>query len=158
MVSGLAGGLAATFVMSQFQTASKHWRNHHHRGAQSHPPQEQEPATVQTVQAVSQAATGHELARQQKAKAGQAVHYAFGAASGMVYGARAEYRRRARAGRGAAFGTGLWALAHEFAVPALKLSKSPLQEDASAHLYGLASHVVYGVTADAVSRGVRALL
>ncbi len=158
IVSGLAGGLAATFVMSQFQSASQRWKREKHNGSMSHSPSEQEPATVQAAQSVARAATGHELAPPEKKKAGQAMHYGFGAASGMLYGVLSEYRREARAGRGAGFGAGLWAVADEIAVPALKLSKPPLQEDASSHIFGLASHLVYGMTADAVSRGVRALL
>jgi len=158
MVSGLAGGLAATYVMSQFQAVSKHWNKPQHNGSQSHPPTQQEPATVKTAQSISLVATGEELAPREKGRAGQVVHYAFGAASGMFYGALSEYKPKTRAARGAAFGTGLWALADEIAVPALKLSKAPREEPASAHLFGLASHLVYGMTADAVARGVRALL
>lgn len=158
IVSGLAGGLAATFVMSQFQTLSQHWRPKRHQGSQSHPPTEQGPATVNAAQSLSRTAIGNELPAEKKNMAGQAMHYGFGTASGMFYGILSEYQRKARTGRGTVFGTGLWAIADEIVVPALGLSKPSFQEPASTHLYGLASHLVYGVTADAVSRGVRALL
>lgn len=159
LISGLAGGLAATFAMSQFQSITKHWQQTRHQGSQSHPPSgDDEPATAKAAEALSQTTTGRELAPNEKQHASQAVHYAFGAASGMFYGALSEYRPNARKARGAAFGTGLWALADELAVPALKLSPPPHKEPMSAHAYGFASHLVYGLTADAVSRGVRALL
>ena len=158
IVSGLAGGLAATFVMSQFQGLSKHWKQPQHHGSQSHPPGEEEPATIKAVESISSATTGREPSRSTKEVGSQAVHYAFGVANGMLYGALSEYKPKARIARGAAFGTSLWALADEIAVPALKLSKPPHHEPPSAHLYGLASHLVYGLTTDAVSRGVRALL
>jgi uncharacterized membrane protein YagU involved in acid resistance len=56
------------------------------------------------------------------------------------------------------FGTGLFVAADEVAVPALGLSKSPREYPLSTHLYGLASHLVYGFTAEYVRRGVRRLL
>lgn len=162
MVSGLAGGLAATFVMTQFQNVSKRWAEPRHEGGQSHPPGEQEPreepATAKAAEKITEITTGRSLDRRRKTAASQAVHYGFGALSGMFYGALSEYKRGARTGRGTAFGAGLWTIADEIAVPALGLSKPPTQEPPSAHLYGLASHLVYGWTADAVSRGVRALL
>ena len=158
LIAGLTGGLAATFVMSKFQAASKHWIFPQHQGAQSHPPSEQEPATVKAAQSLSRVTAGRDLTSSEKKVAGPAVHYAFGAGSGMLYGVLSEFKPKARSGRGTAFGAGLWALADEVAVPALGLSKPAPKEPASAHLYGLASHLVYGFTADTVTRGVRALL
>ena len=158
LLAGLAGGLTATFAMSQFQAVSKHWFFPQHQGGQSHPPSEQEPATAKAAQSISRAATGHELTESEKKIGGPAVHYAFGAGNGMLYGALSEFQPKTRAARGAAFGAGLWAVADEIGVPALGLSKPPREEPASSHLYGLASHLVYGLTTDAVSRGVRALL
>ncbi len=158
IVSGLAGGLAATYVMSQFQAVSKKWSKPRHQGSQSHPSSEEKPATVRAVESITRATDGPQLAPAEKKVAGQAVHYAFGAANGVLYGALSEYKPKARVGRGTAFGAGLWAVADEIAVPALGLSKPLSVQPASTHLYGLASHLVYGLTTDAVTRGVRALL
>ena len=158
IISGLAGGLAATYVMSQFQAVSKKWSKPRYQGSQSHPPSEDKPATVRAVESITRATDRPELAPAEKKVAGQAVHYAFGAANGILYGALSEYKPKARVGRGTAFGAGLWAVADEIAVPALGLSKPPRVQPPSTHLYGLASHLVYGLTADAVARGVRALL
>jgi putative membrane protein len=144
--------------MSRFQAISKHWMFPQHQGTQSHPPQQQEPATVKAAQSISHATTGHDLTTLERRVGGTAVHYAFGGGNGMLYGALAELRPKTRLARGAAFGAGLWAVADELAAPAFGLTKPPRQEPLSAHLYGLASHLVYGLTTDAVSRGVRALL
>src|SRR6185503_17062071 len=104
MVAGLAGGLVASWTMNQFQAA---WtriaegqdKSH---GAQSMKPSEgsqgeqaqdtgdQDDATVKTAKAISREVFGHELQESEKESAGAAVHYAFGALSGGVYGALAE--------------------------------------------------------------------
>jgi hypothetical protein len=106
--------------------------------------------------------TGHPLSREQKKKAGPIVHYAFGTGMGVLYGAIMEagprrLRRHALL-TGLGFGSALFAGADEIAVPALGLSGSPLESPPSSHLYALASHAVYGLTAGAVRKVVRAAL
>ena len=154
MAAGLAGGLAATAVMSQFQAISQRWKRPEPEEAPEHPQPDSEPATVKAAAALAHGA-GLELSPRAKGPAGTAVHYAFGAANGVFYGALSEYTGRIQAGRGMAFGTGLWALADEVAVPAFGLSRPPGDFRLSTHLYALASHLVYGFTADAVWRAVR---
>ena len=154
MVAGLAGGLAGTVVMSRFQALSRRWQSSGSEEAPKRPQAESEPATVKAATALAHGA-GLELTERVKRPAGTTVHYAFGAANGVLYGALSEYTRRVQAGRGALFGTGLWAFADEIAVPAFGLSRSPEKSPLSAHLYALASHLVYGFTADAVCRVVR---
>jgi hypothetical protein len=56
------------------------------------------------------------------------------------------------------YGGALFAGADEIAVPALGLAPSPKKAPLSQHLYGLASHVVYGVTGEMVRRTVRKYL
>jgi len=67
---------------------------------------------------------------------------------------RAEQRKWLRQ-LGLTFGTALFAGADELALPVLKLSKAPTKVPVSQHLYGFASHLVYGATAAAVFRAVR---
>lgn len=154
MAAGLAGGLAATAVMSQFQAISQRWKARKPEEAQEDPQPESEPATVKAAAALAHRA-GVELSPRVKGPAATAVHYAFGGANGALYGAVSEYTRRVQAGRGIAFGTGLWALADEVAVPAFGFSRPPGEFPLSTHLYALASHLVYGFTADAIWRAVR---
>ena len=59
---------------------------------------------------------------------------------------------------GLTFGAGLFALADEVAVPALGLSGKPNESPFSSHLYGLVSHLVYGISTDIATRGLRAVL
>lgn len=164
IVGGAVGGLAASFAMNQFQRAwsavqqrlrANGENDAGHRSEQSD--EETEPATVKTAQAISKKFWGHELTDGEKKLAGPAVHYAFGTANGMLYGMLSTYLPKVRLGRGTLFGIGLWTVADELAVPALGLSMPPTQYPISTQVYGLASHIVYGLTTDAISRAIRAL-
>jgi hypothetical protein len=53
------------------------------------------------------------------------------------------------------FGAILFAGADELALPLLGLSDKPTKFPLSTHVYGLASHAVYGVTTEAVRLIVR---
>ncbi len=61
-------------------------------------------------------------------------------------------------GEGAGFGTGVWLLADEVAVPAAGLSKRPKEIPITTHLYALVSHLVYGWITETVRRAVRRAL
>jgi putative membrane protein len=80
------------------------------------------------------------------------MHWSFGAAVGAAYGAVAEYFPATTANHGVAFGMALESLAHEGTLPALSLlTGSAARESAGM----LTSHVVYGVTTEAVRHFVR---
>jgi uncharacterized membrane protein YagU involved in acid resistance len=61
-------------------------------------------------------------------------------------------------GDGAGFGTGVWLLADELAVPRAGLSKPPKEIPLTTHVYALASHLVYGWITETVRRAVRRAL
>jgi putative membrane protein len=100
----------------------------------------------------------HKLTKEEKEYAGPAVHYAVGTGSAAVYGAAAELYPSVTAGAGMPFGAAVWLVVDEGAVPALGLSKTPLEYPASTHIYALASHLVYGLSAEFVRRTVRQAL
>jgi putative membrane protein len=163
-VAGAAGGLAAAWVMNQFQTG---WSKANEKLQHSKTPQgeqerqsqsDSEDATMKTASKISESVFGHELSREEKKKLGPVVHYAFGASMGVVYGAAAEITPRATFGAGLPYGAAVFLGADELAVPALGLSKPPKEYPASTHLYGLASHLVYGLSLEMVRRGVRRLM
>ena len=112
-----------------------------------------EPATVRAAEGLLR----HKLRPEQKQPAGNIVHYAFGAAAGAVYGVVAEKTSTARIGFGTLFGSALWLVVDEVAVPALGLAKGPRQYPLSAHGSVLASHLVYGATTELVRAGLRAI-
>lgn len=172
MVAGLAGGLLASWTMNQFQAA---WTriaegSEKPHGAQSMKPsegsqseqadvsQEQDNAAVETAKVISKEVLGHELQKSEKEPAGAAVHYAFGTLSGGLYGALAEVTPQVTTAAGLPFGAGFWLLADEISVPLLGLAKGPTEYPVSTHVYALASHLVYGVTAELSRRAVRQVL
>ena len=171
-VAGLAGGLLASWTMNQFQAAWTRIAENSEKshGAQSMQPSdgskgdhaqdvnEQDDATVETAKVISREVFGHELQESEKEPAGAAVHYAFGTATGGLYGALAEVSPQVTAGAGLPFGAAFWLLADEISVPMLGLSKGPTAYPVSTHVYAFASHLVYGVTAELSRRALRQVL
>ncbi|HEU4432617.1 MAG TPA: DUF1440 domain-containing protein [Pyrinomonadaceae bacterium] len=184
LVAGLAGGLVASWTMNQFQAAwtraAEGFEKPH--GAQSMQPSEgpnpnetpdkgqgqgqaltqsneqkenQDDATVETAKVISKNVFGHELKESEKKSAGAAVHYAFGTVTGGLYGAMAEVAPQVTAGTGVPFGAIFWVVADEVTVPLLGLAKGPAAYPLSTHVYSLASHLVYGASAELTRRCVR---
>lgn len=171
---GLAGGLAATVVMTQFQNAwgkiaklnssredSSSSKNSDSESAVSQA-EEKENATEKAASKLADIA-GYQLTRSDEKKAGTLVHYGFGTVMGGVYSlgmaiSNNRLRRISPLIPGALFGAGLFLAADELAVPALRLSGKPSESDLGTHLYGLASHLVYGLTLGGVRSLTRRLL
>jgi uncharacterized protein DUF1440 len=171
--AGLAGGLVASWTMNQFQAAwtkaAEGFEKPH--GAQSMQPSEgenagqnsedkenEDDATVKAARAIYEDLFGHALKESEKKAAGAAVHYAFGTATGGLYGVIAEFAPVVTVGAGLPFGATFWLVADETAVPLLGLSKPPTEYPVSTHVYAFASHLVYGLTAELVRRGIRKAL
>jgi uncharacterized membrane protein YagU involved in acid resistance len=171
IVAGLAGGLVASWTMNQFQAAWTRIQEGSEKphGAQSMQPsegskgqgedaKEQDDATVKVAKVISEGVLGHELQESEKKTAGAAVHYAFGTVTGGLYGALAEVTPQVTSAAGIPFGAAFWLLADEISVPALGLSKGPTEYPVSTHVYALASHLVYGATAELSRRAIRQVL
>jgi uncharacterized membrane protein YagU involved in acid resistance len=157
LLAGVAGGLLASFLMEQFQAA---WSavSESIQPSKKRAGGKSEPTTVKAADLISEKVTGHKVPADYKPIAGQAVHYGMGAASAAAYGVLAEVTPIVTIGDGAAFGTGVWLLADELAVPAAGLSKSPKEFPLTTHIYALASHLVYGWITETVRRAVRRAL
>jgi hypothetical protein len=157
LLAGVAGGLLASFLMEQFQAA---WSavSESIQPSKKRAGGKSEPTTVKAADLISEKVTGHKVPADYRPIAGQAVHYGMGAASAAAYGVLAEVTPIVTIGEGAAFGTGVWLLADELAVPAAGLSKSPKEFPLTTHIYALASHLVYGWITETVRRAVRRAL
>jgi uncharacterized membrane protein YagU involved in acid resistance len=162
-LAGIAGGLAASWVMNEFSTTLGKKLS----AAVETPAEQQqlelqsdgEDATMKTADKIAATATGgRHLTHQQRETGGPIIHYTFGALMGGLYGVLAEYSSPARAGFGTAFGGVLFAGADLLAVPALHLAPSPAEQPASALANPLATHLVYGMTTELVRRLVRTAL
>ncbi|MEO8726111.1 MAG: DUF1440 domain-containing protein [Acidobacteriaceae bacterium] len=153
---GLGGGLAATYVMTQAQSAVKKLKtkpaSEKPKSREQQEREVSEQSTVKIADKVSSAVTDHEVPQEQKQSAGNAVHYSFGTLMGGVYGGMASLLDDAPLGTGLLFGIGLWLAADEFVLPQLGLSKSPTERGLKEHAYEASAHAVYGLTLDAVNQ------
>ena len=120
--------------------------------------EQQDDTTVKTASAISEGLFGHKLTKNEKKIAGPVVHYSLGTGVGGLYGAAAEVAPEVTMGAGLPFGAAFWLVVDETAVPVLGLSKPPTEYPVSTHVYALASHLVYGLTAELVRRAVRKAL
>jgi len=159
---GLVAGLAASWTMDRFQDVwiavsppddSKKKKDQ--ARASEDGEESQEDATVKAASAISDGLFEHKLTRAEKKIAGPAVHYAVGATSGIVYGIASEFLPEVTMGFGLPYGIAFWIVVDEGAVPLLRLSKPPTAYPASTHIYALASHLVFGATAEGVRRLLR---
>jgi len=151
LIAGAAGGLAASFVMNQFQTL---WTTAEKKLSKSNGNQQGggEDATVKTAEAISKNTRDRGLTRSEKKWAGPAVHYAFGSLVGAVYGVLAETVPPVAVARGIAYGSAVWLAADVIGVPAFGLGKPATRTSPGEHVKALASHVVYGLATDLTRR------
>lgn len=157
LLAGVAGGLLASFLMEQFQAGWSAAAEAIHP-SKKQPGRKADPATVKAANAVAQKIAGRKVPAAYKPAAGEAVHYGMGAVSAAIYGALAEVAPIVTVGAGLGFGTGVWLLADEVAVPKAGLSKPPQEIPLTTHLYALASHLVYGWITETVRSAVRRAL
>ena len=167
LAAGLVGGLVASWTMNRFQDVwtkvaesmkESQGNGSTKQGSKGEGEQssgEQEDTTVKAASAISEGIFDHKLTKNEKKVAGPAVHYALGTSVGGLYGAVAELAPEVTAGAGLPFGAAFWLVADETAVPLLGLSKGPTEYPLGTHAYALASHFVYGLTAEVVRRAVR---
>jgi hypothetical protein len=170
LAAGAIGGAVASFAMNQFQSRvsrllehpdqhprkkerarqAQGWKEHREpRG------NEEENATVKAAVAVAENVFESELPEEAKQPAGNAMHYAFGVATGGLYGVAAEHWPAVSACEGTAFGAALWLAADEVAVPMMKLSKPPQAYPLRVHAMALGSHLIYGAVTELVRRVLR---
>jgi putative membrane protein len=132
VLAGMAGGLAAAWVMNVFITGPG--------------------------KKLQQAQTAEGLFDAGKEDNDPIVHYAVGALTGGVYGGLAEYSTKVTSGFGTSYGGVLFSTADLLSLPALNLGPSPTNQPASALATPFAAHIIYGATTEFVRRILRAML
>jgi putative membrane protein len=154
-LAGAAGGLVAAWAMNQFQRTAFGAGD---GATDADRVTQDDPTTMQAADLAARRLAGRGLDGRRKRIAGPATHYATGAGLGLAYGVAAELLPAATAGRGAAFGA-LAALGlDEATLPALGLSGPPTEQPPSTHVYGLVSHIVFGLAAEAARAKLRRAL
>jgi hypothetical protein len=160
--SGVVGGLAGTWAMTETQRAWTHavdgdvpesaGGKHDARDWQER--SEHQNSNELAAQAIAGYVLGRSLTRQELRLAAPAIHYLFGAAMGAVYGAYTEQRETRASGAG--FGTTVWLAADEVAMPLLGLSQSTAVRPLEMHLQSLVAHLVFGAATEMTRRTIRA--
>ncbi|MCD2324799.1 DUF1440 domain-containing protein [Sphingomonas sp. IC-56] len=143
LAAGVAAGLVASAAMAAFQAQT-------HKLLPDSGNTDEDPATVQAADAASEIVTGDPVPDAYREQAGQVVHYLVGGVLGGIYGVLAEYKPEASAGFGTAYGIATSALLDEGAVPAAGLAPAPTDTSLVTHMYGTASHLVYGWVLESV--------
>lgn len=174
MAIGVAAGITATLIMDQFlklATAGQKavekrkkladhespWQIAHEQALKEQKEAEQEDSTEIVARRVAEAVGTH-LHKEEKKRAGRAVHYTFGTLMGVVYAVSAELLPEVTTGAGTAYGTLLFLAADEVAVPAFQLAPAPVNTPAFDHLEHWAAHVVYGGSLEMVRNLIRRLM
>lgn len=173
LAAGFVGGLAGGVAMSLFSAAWARLLPASRGEPLQYPPPANRPrppiaqgtsalaASQQewdSTEAAAQAVLRRELLPRQRIRAAIAMHFAVSAAAGALYGVSAELLPQSAAGCGVVFGTGLWALAQELAMPALRWSRPLNRYSPAMQLNSLGEHVAFGVTTELVRRAARKVL
>ena len=144
LVAGAVGaGLQSLFFRATAKVAPK-------PPADAFTPPEREQrneSALETVarRAVEKLAQRGPLDEADKKRAGNAVHYGFGAAWGGLYGLlRASYPRLWGPSGIAGFSLGVWMLSDNIILPGFKLAAWPHRYPLKSHAYAMAAHLVYG--------------
>jgi hypothetical protein len=168
-LAGIAGGLAASWVMDLFisgvgeklteslMSDEDRIRQQAEQEAQQQNGSVEEDATMKVAEDVAHTVSGGQhLSHEERKKAGPVVHYVFGGLLGGLYGALAECSTWTSVGFGTVFGAVLFAAADLSAVPALGYGPSVTEQPVKMQATPLAAHLVYGATTDLVRRAIRA--
>lgn len=144
--AGALAGLAGAAVMEAFQTYS---------AVLFAPSGSKPPATEQAAQTAARLVGGARLRKAEQKAGGIAVHYVVGSLTGAAYGTLAEAAPGITRWRGLFFGVVSATLIDQLAVPLFGFARAPWRYTVRTHLYGYASHMVFGVVTEAVRKGLR---
>ncbi|MFC0205609.1 DUF1440 domain-containing protein [Novosphingobium soli] len=145
--AGALAGFAASAVMNGFQTLVTPLFQPTGAGGP--------PATEVAAQRVSVLASGARLGDGDRQAGGTAVHYVVGTLTGSLYGALAEVRPGVTRWQGFALGLTAATLVDQLAVPLTGLARPPWRYTLRTHLYGYASHLVFGFVTEQVRKVLR---
>ena len=161
-LAGFLGGIAAAWVVNQYQIFK---RKPQPRGFLEVEPDadiSSEPiangASVAVAERVSQQIFSHQLTRTERQIAAPIVHYGSSAVAGAMYGGLAEVMPSVGRGLGVPFSTLLWLGADQLVLPALGITKQPVEIPAETHAASISRRFIYGITLDISRRILRRTL
>jgi hypothetical protein len=114
--------------------------------------QEGESATQALARVAHERLTGRAPSAERKQTLGQAVHVGYGLLMAALYGLARARQHGLDLRAGALYGTGMWALGDELAVPLLGLADKPTRYHPTYHLQALAGHLAFGLATAAAAQ------
>lgn len=146
VIDGAVAGAVATWVMGQV-TAVLYEKED--KAARQREDDARDGTTAYGVAAEKAAElVGTTLTEHERARSGEAIHWALGIGAGAVYGALRPRSELASRAAGLLFGAAFWAVMDETVTPALGLTKGPGAFPWQTHARGLAGHLVFGAAAN----------
>ncbi len=114
---------------------------------------EGESSTAAAGRVIYHAVTGRDPDEQTKTVLGHVIHHAFGVVMGAFYGAvRSGESWKGAVPAGLLYGTGIWLLGDEVAVPMLGLQGGPRSVPVGQHLNRLGAHLAYGLATSSATK------
>lgn len=120
------------------------------KGRGSH--EKDEPSTQVIADKVSEALTGHEVPKKDKAAAGVSVHYATGSVYGTLFGVMAARSPKMGLLAGLAYGILIWLFLDEITLRVLNIAPDPEKVPPTEHLQAVGAHLVYGASTALLAR------
>ena len=155
ILAGVAAGLAAAFVMNEFQAL---WTALSSSSADDDEGTSGDPSTLKAADGISTSLAGQPVPEPARKLAASLAHYLTGALLGGVYGAAAEFFPGVTAGLGVRYAAATWVTADEMIVPLLGLAPPPTETKLVDHAYGFVSHAVFGLSLEFARRTMATVL
>jgi len=156
LLYGAIGGLVGTAVMDQVTTLM-YYKLESEEGRKREESIGGESMPRAVIRIVSQALTGARPSDGTVSKLAPAVHWAYGATWGALYGLAHDRAPALSAAGGAPFGATFWLVGDEGLPTALGFAPPPQAFPVTSHVRGLVAHLVYAAAADGVYRALRRL-
>jgi hypothetical protein len=157
LARGTIAGLAGTAVVTAVMLVEERFGVPGARVSPGDPESwEEAPAPAQVGQRVAEGVFDRPLPVASAPLVGSAVHWAYGAAWGALYGLVAETRRPPWAPAGAVLGLGVWAAGHAGLLPAAGLAPPFWRQPHSGAGFAAANHVLFGLATARVEQALAA--
>lgn len=152
LLKGALAGAAATWVMNQATT----WMYEHEADAakaRENDARGDETAYASAAGAMAGVA-GYALEKDQRAQAGQALHWIAGIGAGAFYGVARKRWPSVAGAVGLPFGAGFYLAIDEIMNPALGFTPGPTAFPWQTHARGLGGHLVFGLALEVLLGGL----
>jgi hypothetical protein len=113
-----------------------------------------ESATEEAAGELVRGIAGRPARGDEKRRIGSALHLAFGAVAGAAYGAAAEVWPGVTTGGGTLYGSLVWLIADEVAMPLAGFGELPQHSTFAEHAMVLTQHVAFGAVTEMTRRAV----